>query len=182
MLNFIIIVLLIFGVLRGLKRGFILQIIHLTGFIVAFIVANKYYVPFSSKLTLWIPYPNLGENNTIKTLFSNADLEEVFYRAIAFVLIFFAVKIVWQIIGSMLDFVASLPILSQLNTWAGAILGFVEVYLLIFILLYISALIPMEIIQHHVTNSSLAAGIIENTPYFSEKIKALWFNYVNGGK
>lgn len=182
MLNFIIIVLLVFGLLRGLKRGFILQVIHLTGFIIAFIVANKYYIPFSTKLTLWIPYPNIGENSTIKTLFSNADLEDVFYRAIAFILIFFAVKIIWGIIGSMLDFVASLPILSQLNTWAGAILGFIEVYLLIFILLYISALLPLEFIQNHVTKSSIATGIIENTPYFSEKIKALWFNYVNGEK
>ncbi|MFT8321373.1 MAG: CvpA family protein [Bacillus sp. (in: firmicutes)] len=178
MLDFIIIILLVFGLVRGLKRGFILQMVHLTGFIVAFIVANKYYIPLSTKLTLWVPYPNVGENSLVTTLFGNANLEDVFYRAIAFVLIFFAVKIVWQIIGSMIDFVASLPVLKQLNTWAGAILGFIEVYLVLFILLYIAALLPIEMIQNNLNKSSIAAGIIENTPYFSGKIKALWFDYM----
>ncbi|WP_445489554.1 CvpA family protein [Niallia sp. 03133] len=178
MLDFIIIILLLFGLLRGLKRGLILQVVHLTGFIAAFIVANKYYIPFSTKLTLWVPYPNLGENSFITTLFSNANLEDVFYRAIAFALIFFAVKIVWQILGSMIDFVASLPVLSQLNTWAGAIFGLIESYLVLFILLYIAALMPIDFIQDHLNKSTIAAGIIENTPYFSGKIKELWFDYM----
>lgn len=178
MLDIIVIILLIFGLLRGLKRGFILQIIHLTGFIVAFIVTTKYYIPFSKKLNLWIPYTNTSENSFVQGLFGSMNLEEVFYRAIAFAVIFFAVKIIWQIIGSMVDFVASLPILKQLNTWAGAVLGFVETYLVLFILLYIAALLPVEFIQTHLNTSFIAAGIIENTPYFSEKIKEIWFEYV----
>jgi len=178
MLDLIVIILLVFGLLRGLKRGFILQIIHLTGFIVAFIVANKYYIALSTKLNLWIPYTNTSENSFVQGLFGSTNLEEVFYRAVAFAVIFFAVKIIWQIIGSMVDFVASLPVLKQLNTWAGAILGFVETYLVLFILLYIAALLPAEFIQTHLNNSVVAAGIIENTPYFSEKIKEIWFEYV----
>lgn len=87
-------------------------------------------------------------------------------------------KIVWQIIGSMIDFVASIPILKQLNTWAGAVLGFVETYLLLFLLLFISILIPVDFIQAQLNESSVAAWMIENTPYFSEKIKDLWFDYM----
>lgn len=175
MLDLIIIVLLLFGLLRGLKRGFIMQIVHLTGFVVAFIVANKYYIPLSEKITLWVPYTNTSENSFIATIIDNANIEEVFYRAIAFAFIFFAVKFIWQLIGSMIDFIASLPILKQLNTWAGAILGIVEIYLVLFILLYIAALMPIASIQDQLNNSSIAAGIIENTPYLSQKIKELWF-------
>lgn len=178
MLDLIIIVLLLFGLLRGLKRGFIMQIVHLTGFVVAFIVANKYYIPLSEKITLWVPYTNTSENSFLATIIDNANIEEVFYRAIAFALIFFAVKIIWQLIGSMIDFVASLPILKQLNTWAGAILGIVEIYLVLFILLYIAALLPIASIQDQLNTSSIAAGIIENTPYFSQKIQELWFDYM----
>ena len=54
----------------------------------------------------------------------NVNLEDAYYRAIAFVVIFFAVKIILQIIGSMLDFIAQIPVLKQLNVWAGGILGF----------------------------------------------------------
>ena len=71
----------------------------------------------------------------------NVNLEDAYYRAIAFVVIFFAVKIILQIIGSMLDFIAQIPVLKQLNVWAGGLLGFLEVYLIIFIVLFIGALI-----------------------------------------
>ena len=43
MVSLIIILILIFGFFRGLKRGFILQLMHLAGFIIAFIVAALYF-------------------------------------------------------------------------------------------------------------------------------------------
>jgi len=177
MLDIILVILLIFGLLRGLKRGFIMQFIYLTGFIIAFVVAKKYYIPLSTKIKLWIPYSNTGENSFLETLFNVTNLEDVFYRAIAFIIIFVSVKIIWQILGSMIDFVASLPILKQLNTWAGAVLGFIETYLLLLLLIFISILIPVDFIQNLVSDSSFAAWMLENTPYFSGKINDLWFEY-----
>jgi len=178
MLDLAIIIILILGFFIGLKRGFILQLIHLTGFIIAFIVAYMYYEKLSPKLTLWVPYPSFGSSSTIQMLFDNANLEDAYYRAIAFVVIFFAVKIVLHIIGSMLDFLSNLPILKQLNIWAGGILGFLEIYLIIFILLYIAALVPMDSIQSLLNDSFMAKGIIKNTPIFSQQIKEMWFAYI----
>ena len=77
----------------------------------------------------------------------NVNLEDAYYRAIAFVVIFFAVKIILQIIGSMLGFYCTNSSVKQLNVWAGGLLGFLEVYLIIFIVLFIGALLPMEGIQ-----------------------------------
>ena len=82
-----------------------------------------------------------------------------------------------QIIGSMLDFVAHLPVLRQLNVWAGGILGFIEVYLVIFILLYISALVPIEFMQNALDQSILSKAIVNNTPILSQQIKSLWIEY-----
>ncbi|GAE45944.1 possible colicin V production protein [Mesobacillus boroniphilus JCM 21738] len=141
-------------------------------------MAYIYYDQLAPKLTLWIPYPNLGSNATLNLLFENANLEDAYYRAIAFAAIFFAVKILLQIIGSMLDFVAHLPILKQLNVWAGGFLGFVEVYLLLFIVLYIAALVPIQTIQGPLNDSILAENIIKNTPVFSQQIKQLWIEYM----
>jgi uncharacterized membrane protein required for colicin V production len=104
-------------------------------------------------------------------------MEEAFYRAIAFIIIFFAVKILLQIIGSMLDFIAHLPILKQLNVWAGGFLGFAEVYLILFILLYIAALIPMEILQKPLEDSIMANLLVNHTPFLSEQIKNIWIEY-----
>ncbi|WP_099158706.1 CvpA family protein [Virgibacillus ndiopensis] len=178
MIDFILVLLLIFGCLIGLKRGFILQVFHLVGFIVAFIVAAIYYDELASNLALWIPYPELSGESSWAAFLQSLPLENAFYNAIAFAIIFFAVKIVLQIIASMLDFVAELPILHSINKILGAVLGFIEVYLLIFIILYIMALTPVSGIQSWINDSSVALFIIEHTPIFSEQIKDLWFTNI----
>lgn len=178
MLDLAILAILIIGFFVGLKRGFILQLIHLAGFIIAFIVANMYFEKLAPKLTLWVPYPSFGKGTAFVMLFDQANLEDAYYRAIAFVVIFFAVKIVLHMIGSMLDFVAHLPVLKQLNIWAGGILGFIEIYLIMFILLYIAALVPVDSVQNALSGSFIAEGIIKNTPIFSQTIKEMWIEYM----
>ncbi|MCQ6273462.1 CvpA family protein [Bacillus sp. V3B] len=174
MLDLVVLIILAFGFLIGLKRGFILQLVHLTGFLIAFIVAYLYYDKLAPTLTLWVPYPNLSSNSTITLLFDNVNLEDAYYRAIAFVLIFFAVRILLQIIGSMLDFIAQIPILKQLNIWAGGLLGFIEVYLIMFIILFIAALLPIESIQTSLTSSILVELIVKQTPILSQLAQDLW--------
>lgn len=174
MLDLAVLIILCFGFLMGLRRGFILQLIHLTGFIIASIIAYLYYEQLAPRLTLWVPYPNLSTNLTLPSVFDNVNLEDAYYRAIAFVVIFFAVKILLQIIGSMLDFVAQIPVLKQLNIWAGGMLGFIEVYLIMFILLFIAALLPIESIQGSLTDSILAEFMIKQTPILSQLIQDLW--------
>lgn len=175
MINLIIILLLLFGLLMGLKRGFILQTLHLAGFIIAFVVATLYYSKLTPHLTLWIPYPDLSGDGAFVTFLQALPLEAGFYNAISFALIFFGTKIILQILASMLDFVAELPVLSLFNRIFGAILGFIEIYLILFIVLFILALTPVTSIQEWINQSSIALSIIENTPYLSEKIEGLWF-------
>ncbi|UII55120.1 CvpA family protein [Cytobacillus spongiae] len=178
MLDLAILIILILGFFVGLRRGFILQLIHLTGFIIAFIVAHMYYADLAPKLNLWVPYPSFGDQTAIQMLLNNGNLEDAYYRAIAFVVIFFVVKITLQIIGSMLDFVANLPVLKTMNIWAGGALGLIEVYLITFILLYIAALLPIEFIQNPLNHSIIAKTMVNHTPVFSEYIKQLWIEYM----
>src|SRR5699024_8948635 len=105
----------------------------------------------------------------------SAPLEKAFYNAIAFAIIFFSIKIILQIIASMLDFVASLPILNSINQIAGAILDFLVIYLIIFVVLFILSLIPIGNTQEWINDSFIALFIIDHTPYLSEKVKTLWF-------
>ncbi|MBP1968843.1 putative membrane protein required for colicin V production [Virgibacillus natechei] len=178
MFDLILIVLLILGFLIGLRRGFILQLFHLVGFVVAFIVAVLYYDVLGERISLWIPYPQISNDSAWAEFLQSLPLESGFYNAIAFAIIFFAVKILLQIIASMLDFVAYLPVLKSINKILGAVLGFLEIYLILFIVLYILALTPVEGIQSWINNSFIALFIIENTPYFSDKITDLWFTHV----
>lgn len=180
MLNYIIIFLFIMGLIIGIRRGFIMQIVHLSGFIAAFVVAYMFYADLAPKLKLWIPMPSFGDPAATSVFFETLSLDTAYYRAIAFAMLFFGTRIAAQIIGSMLDFLSHLPVLKQVNSWAGALLGFVEVYLIVFVLLYIGALVPVEIVQTSISESSMAKGIVENTPLFSEKLKDIWTGYMAG--
>lgn len=178
MIDLILLILLVFGIFVGLKRGFILQLLHLVGFIIAFIVAMRYYDVISPHLELWVPYPDLPEDASWAVFLGETSMESAFYNAIAFFIIFFAVRILLQIIASMLDFVAELPILRSLNKLLGGVFGFIEVYLILFLLLYIGALVPVEVVQSIIEQSGIATFIIEKTPYLSEEIRTLWFEHV----
>ncbi|WP_182200381.1 CvpA family protein [Paraliobacillus salinarum] len=178
MISILIIGLLVLGLLRGLKRGFILQAFHLVSFIISFIVAAIYYDKLADKLIMWIPYPNLPEGETWAVFLDSLPLEAAFYNAIAFAIIFFSVKIILSIISSMLDFVAELPVLHSINRLLGAILGFIESYVVLFVLLYIAALAPVGIVQQAIEGSSVAQFIIEHTPILSAELKSLWFEHV----
>ncbi|WP_050615996.1 CvpA family protein [Bacillus testis] len=179
MFDMILIAMFLIGVAVGLRRGLILQLIHITGFLVAFIAAVSFYDDLSPKLELWIPFPSMGESGSMNTLFNGLGVEAAYYNAIAFIVIFFAVKILWQIFGSMLDFIAQFPILKQLNRWGGGIFGFIEVYLVVFILLFLGALLPIPFIQDHIQTSFIAENMVKHTPLLSEKIKELWFHYTS---
>ncbi|MCJ7839814.1 CvpA family protein [Lederbergia sp. NSJ-179] len=178
MLDLALIIILIAGFFIGLKRGFILQLIHMVGFVVSFIVAYMYFDALAPKLTLWIPYPDFGSEKGFTMFLNGSNFDDAFYRAIAFVIIFFATRIVLGIIGSALDVVASLPIIKVLNIWAGGILGAIEVYLFLFILLYLAALVPMATIQTALNDSTLSEIILNHTPYFSAEIKKWWIDVV----
>ncbi|MEC2076846.1 CvpA family protein [Metabacillus fastidiosus] len=177
MLDFILIIILAIGLFTGLKRGFILQLIHLTGFIIAFIVAYQFFDDLAPHMKLWIPYPMTGEGPIMLSLLTGDYLEDAFYRAISFVILFIGTKIVMHIIGSMLDFVALLPVLKQLNKWAGSILGFLENYLIMFIMLFIAALIPIDQLQQTLDQSILANLIVNHTPYLSQAVNEIWLQF-----
>ena len=177
MFDLAILAILLIGLLIGLRRGFILQIIHLTGFIVAFIVAYVYYDELAPKLNLWVPFPAMGDSSTLQMFFDTVGLDTAYYNAIAFAIIFFITKIVWHMIGAMLDFIAHLPILKQLNRWGGGILGFMEVYLILFIILYIVALLPMDAVQEPLNGSFLAEAILVNYPSLSTKMEKATFAF-----
>src|SRR5699024_11935407 len=104
-------------------------------FIIAFTVAVLYYKKLAPNLVSWIPYPDITSEQSWAIFLDSMPMENAFYNAIAFALIFFGIKIILQIIASMLDFIARLPVLNKLNMLLSAILDFVDVYLILFFII-----------------------------------------------
>lgn len=178
MLDIILLILLIGGIIVGAKRGLVLQLIHMVGFIAALVVAYLYYKPLSEYFVLWVPYPAVSDDSRFTIAIEQLDLDQTFYQLFAFALIFFVVKFGLQLIASMFDFLKYLPVLGFISKVLGAILGFIEVYILLFIFIYVFALLPLDAVQNHLENSGIAQMMLEHTPYFSEKVKEWWYIYM----
>lgn len=177
MVNIILIGLLVLGVFRGLKRGLILQLFHFAGFFIAFFTAVYFYSSLAVHLEMIVPYPKIMAEEW--AFFGESlMLENAYYNMIAFAAIFFGTKIAVSIISSMLDFVSELPVLNILNGLLGALFGFIEQYLMLFIVIYVLSLLPIPQVQSLLEASSVAEYMIEQTPIFSEQIKILWFDHI----
>lgn len=157
-----ILLVLVGGFFIGLRKGLVFQIVNLTGFIIALAVAYFYFNDIAPHLR-WIPYPGSTGGNA----------EGIYYQAIAFVILFTGIRILWNILGSTLDFLANLPLLSIVNRWLGGAFGFMKVYLIIFLLLNLVAFVPIISVQQAVSDSTLAQTIVQNTPILSDKVEEL---------
>lgn len=178
MLDILILILLVAGLITGAKRGLIVQLIHMTGFIIALIVAYTYYKPLADKFVLWIPFPAVTAGSKLTIAVESLDLDQTFYRIIAFALIFIVVKFALQLLASMFDFLKYLPILGFISNIVGAVLGFIEFYFILFVLLYVFALLPIDFIQNLISKSILTSWMLDHTPLLSETVKKWWYIYI----
>lgn len=69
-----------------------------------------------------------------------------------------------------LNWFSKLPILGTIDRWVGALLNFLVIYLLIYILLVVFQLYPAEWWQLQFANSEIAQLIIKNTPTWARLI------------
>lgn len=179
MLDLIILIVLLAGLIVGLKRGLIVQLMHIVSFVVALIIAYIYYKPLAEKFVFWVPYPGVTDTGSLGVVIDSLDLDRTFYRVIAFAVIFFVVKFTLQIVASIFDFIAYLPVLKSLNRILGALFGVIEYYLLLFIVLYVFALLPIEPVQNLMSKSLLSGIILEHTPIITNMFQKWWYIYMN---
>src|SRR5699024_2772767 len=106
---------------------------------------------------------------------NNSSVETAFYNAVAFAIIFFAVKLILQIVASMLAFVSRMAVLKQLHKLLGSLLGRVELYSVVFIILYFVAFTPVDAFQAKLAASSVATFMVESTPFLSKTMESMWF-------
>jgi len=140
-----------------------MQLMHLIGFIFAFAAAVFFYDDLAKSLQSW--FPSFAES---------LHLDTILYNVLGFAIIFFAVKVMLSIIASIFDFIAKIPIIKSINKLLGGVFGFLEHYLILFIVLYIAAYIPAESLQLMLQQSSVSQFILNETPYFSEKVLELF--------
>jgi membrane protein required for colicin V production len=141
-LDIVILVLIVFPTLIGLKVGIIKAVLSLVGMIVGVILAGRYYVAFAQHLT-FISQPNLAE-------------------IAAFAIILIGVMIIAAVLASLVKWAVSAVMLGWVNRLGGAIFGFVLGAI------FCGALVTIWVkfigISEPVQESALANLLLDNFP------------------
>ena len=156
-ISIVIIILLMFGIIIGAKRGFTYQLIKMLGI---FLVLTLSFL-LKNKLSLFF----LNHFNFIDL---DPAISILFYRGISFIILFFIFRLVLKLIlklsknfEKILNATIILGIPSKI---LGAILGFIEYYIYIFIILVI---LSIPIFKLDLKNSFVANFMLNKTPLLS---------------
>lgn len=175
-----IIFFLLMGTYSGYRRGLVLQLILTLGFVISYYFAGKYFSELSEYLQLMIPYPTASLNESF-VFYSDTlglRLDEAFYNGASFLAILFIGWLLTRIVGGLAQGVKYLPLIRQVNSLGGAVLGAATSYIGIFLILFILTMLPIDFIQNQFANSGLAKLIIVHTPALSEQIYQWWVSTI----
>ena len=167
LIDVIIIIALGFGAVVGFKKGAIRTGVSFIGLVIAIILASVLRRPIASFMFEHLPFLNFfGAFKGTNVL--NILLYEVlaFFIVLAILMIGVGMlNFVANIIEKALDFTIVLGIPSKI---IGIIIGFVETYIYVFVVLYILALPMFNFSALH--DAKLANNILNNTPILTKTV------------
>ena len=158
---------LVIGLLFGAKRGFILGVIGIVSSLIGLFLA----IAFA---------PTLATEYTIIVSAANATaIEQMVYSylnvGVWFVLIYMASKVVLGLLGTLLNTIFAMPILSSINKLLGAVLGVVSN---VFTIIIIAAFLCTPIIKNgqEIVDNSLLQYFREASSFLGEYIVDVYEN------
>ncbi|MCX2454427.1 CvpA family protein [Lacticaseibacillus nasuensis] len=176
MLTLLIIAMLAYSFYAGARRGMWLQGVYLIGYLVSAMVAAMTYRGVAKTIALWIPYPSATEDSTF-VFFTHAvglTLDEAFYHGVAFIGIFALGWVVTRFVALWCHDLTYRRGDEQLSLAVGGVSNVVVGYFIIFLVLYLLALVPVGGIQQALAHSFAAKTIVRYTPGLTQLFTALW--------
>jgi uncharacterized membrane protein required for colicin V production len=163
----IIILILILGVVIGLKRGFTSQLVSFLGVFAVIILAFLLKNPVSIFLYEHLPFFKFA--GVIKGV---TVLNIALYELIAFIIVLSILMVILKVIIHLTNIIETLLkitiIFAPISKIGGAIVGFIESYVWVFIILYILCLPVFNV--PFVNESKLKNVFLEKTPILSNII------------
>ena len=161
-----IIILILFGGVLGLTRGFTKSLVKAVGFIVVIIVAYFLKNPVSVLMYEYLPFFNIGIFRGIEIL------NILIYEALAFLLCIGLLSLVLKMLllaTSVFEKILNATIVLGIpSKIAGAIIGLIHHYIIAFIILYVLTLTCFDV--DLIKNSQMREKIVNNTPLLSDLV------------
>ncbi|WP_225046671.1 CvpA family protein [Lacticaseibacillus kribbianus] len=176
MLSFVIILALAYFFYAGARRGLMLQLVHVAGYVLSFMLATALYKGLANQISLLVPYPSATEQSRF-VFFDNQvglTLDAAFYRGVAFVTVLALGWLVTRFVALWLHDLKYRPLDSHVNWLLGGFLNVAMGYLFIFLLLYLVALIPIGGLQDMLANSLVGRAMVRYSPVLTKLFTTLW--------
>lgn len=145
-IDILILVILLFGVLNGFRRGFIMEVALILGAVVALAVAK-------------LEYP------IVRHLLSLVAPKSAWLTVISYLIVFL---VIWGVIVTLARVVrkaAHLLLLGFANRLGGAIIGLLQGALVVELLLHLGKRLPNHVLHHEIVHSKLAPAFVHALPY-----------------
>lgn len=158
------ILIIICGMVLGFKRGFTRELVSSIGFILIVVISFLLKNPISVFLYEHLPFFKFA--GIIKGV---TALNIVLYEAFAFIIVLtilsFALKLLIQFTNIFEGFLKVTIVFAPISKIGGAIVGFIESYVWVFIILYILSIPTFNIPE--LSNSKFKDKVLNNTPILS---------------
>ncbi|QNQ81468.1 CvpA family protein [Lactobacillus sp. PV034] len=180
MFSFFIILIYVYCLYVGYRRGLAYEGLSALGYLISFIIAVLFYKPFSSLLTLWIPYPSANDRSRFAFFdqTTGLTLDKSFYAVIAFVIILLFFYGIWRIIMHGFNQLKFVEINKEINTLASILIALIITQIGVYLFLFILATIPSPGLQSALGKSILANSILRYTPGLSNFFINLFINAI----
>ena len=179
MLTIIILIALLISFYSGYRRGLVLQLIRLVGYIITFVLATRYFQPLSEIVEMLIPFPSVQPDTNL-AFYDEATsffINDAFYRVITFIFIGLIGWVITNFLSLLFTRVMYYDLLNHLNAIGGGVVNVLITYVIVFFFLFVLSLIPIEFIQQQFVDNPIAYQIVSNTPFFSNFAAETWFNF-----
>ncbi|MGF3065994.1 CvpA family protein [Facklamia sp. P12945] len=170
MLSVIVILILAFAFYSGYRSGMIMQIVRLLGYIITYIIATQYFDVLSKWVEMIIPFPAVQPDSQL-ALYTEAQtflLDQTFYKLITFLIIWLIGWLLTNVLSILFTKVTYYSVLNISNRLIGGVLNFAVVYFIVFMVLYLLSLIPIEFIQQQFVNNPLIFRMVDSTPILTD--------------
>ena len=150
-------VIIFFGLLFGVIRGFIKSVCKWAGTVVAIFIAFTFCNAFQGALDEWF-----GLTGALISAINNEKLAGWIALAISFIILLIGAKLLAWILGKVgTALVDRVKAFSMINKFLGGLFGLFEALVLIFLLLMICKWISVEAIDNFMAQSSIVGRIYQ---------------------
>ncbi|GAA6112449.1 MAG: CvpA family protein [Apilactobacillus sp.] len=156
--NIIIILLFVYGIYDGYRRGLVHEILRIVGFMFSLLFSLYYARDLSQAI--------FGHSSLIN--------DQILSNSISFFILFMLSGIIVRIVISIVDKLTHIPVIHQINSIGGTVVGLVIAYLTILFILNVISVLPDNQITQQYEKSSIANFMVNKTPVLSHDLYEKW--------